>query len=58
MVYHPVPILASNEYIFKTAVSKLKLDAATLLWRMGEWEIPNNVRYPYSRKVYTIKEPR
>ena len=58
MVYHPVPILASNEYILKTAVSKLKLDAATLLWRMGEWEIPDNVRYPYSRRVYTVKESR
>ena len=52
MLYHPVPILAANEYILKTAIHKLKLDAAQILAR--EWDIPDKVRYPYSRNVYTI----
>jgi hypothetical protein len=56
MLYHPVPILASNEYVLKTAVGKLKLDAKTLIWKKNDWDMPDSVRYPYSRKVYTIKE--
>jgi len=52
MLYHPVPILAANEYILKTAIHKLKLDAAQIGER--EWDIPDKVRYPYSRNVYTI----
>jgi len=52
MMYHPVPILAPGEYVLKTAVQKLKLNAETVL--LEHWDIPDRVRFPYSRKVYQV----
>ena len=49
-LYHPVPLLASNEYVLKTAISRLGLTAVD----RTQWDIEEARPNSYTRRVYEL----
>jgi hypothetical protein len=51
-VQGPLPLLADDEYNYKTAISKLKLNASTLAEKICEWRQESDIS---TKKIFKIK---